>query len=144
MILHPNLERAVAGLVGVHGDDPGPSGHIAAILADLIGDLGATEKEAFAELLPAQRVDALLESVSGIEARLRALELAFTETNRRIPAAEEKPRVPLRVFNIPVRLVGATTESDVRLAISALPPGLSAEEVVDQLQDDGILRRVRS
>jgi hypothetical protein len=144
VILHPDLDAAVKDLLELseRGRARADVKTLALIVADLVAHLGATDKEALGEILPGLRVDHLLESIGALEARIRVLELALTETNRRIPGQPETP--PTTLFGIPVALIFPATTGDVAAAVETLGPGLSRDEVVDALQEQGLLRRVEA
>lgn len=138
--LHENHERALAALLEVHQADPGPVGHLAAVVADLVGELGATEDERLADLLPAARIDHAFAFLERLEARVTALELAITETNRRVPAP--RPETSTTFFGIPVALAEGVTKEQIRDAAGSAPKGLDARQVVNHLAEAGLLRVV--
>jgi hypothetical protein len=79
-----------------------------------------------------------------LEARVRVLELALTETNRRIPAGDELPEPTSTVFGIPVVLTPGTTADNVRDAVAELPPGLDARGALGRLVAAGLVIEARA
>lgn len=135
----------VDALTEIAAEDPGPAGALAGALAPFVVDVVTTDHADVAAdaPVPGLRTDRALEAVIALSARVDTLELALTETNRRIPGpapADEETTVTL--FGTPVVLGDGVSIDTVRKAVAALPPGLSKADVVDRMTRDGLVRRV--
>lgn len=75
------------------------------------------------------------------EARIRALELAVEALDRRIPRAPAGPTKS--VFGVEVTLAAGVDDAAVRSAVEELPAGLSGDDVVEHLEDLGMLARAK-
>lgn len=86
----------------------------------------------------ASRVATLAQKV---DARLVVHELAIAELARRFPEPDEEAQAT--VFKIPVVLAEGVDGKRIRAAIDELPEGLESDEVVDRLEELGLLHRVK-
>lgn len=146
--LPPPFEKALADLLEVADSSPTRAGVVARVLAELLGELAATTSPDLADLSPAHRIDHLYSVIETLESRVTVLELALTETNRRVPSSDWKPPAPgdrpVTLFGIPVNLADGVSVERVRAAVDAAPKGLSGEQVVKHLADAGLVREVKS
>lgn len=124
--------------------DGTPAARIAELLAPFVVDVVSTDHGELAKDLPVPglRVDRALEVAVATKSGLETLELALSETNRRIPSSAPAEESNVRLFGTPVVLADGWTVEKVRALLPNLPPGLDANEVVDKLARDGVLRRV--
>lgn len=72
--------------------------------------------------------------------RVRANELAVAELDRRTAPPEREPR---RLFGQMVELADGVDERAIADAVQSLERGLDADEVIDKLEEQGMVRRVR-
>lgn len=80
------------------------------------------------------------ERLAALERRLALVEAALggVLTERAEPAGKTRT-----VFGIEVAVRPEVTEEQIRQAIAALPVGKSGDEVVDELEAQGLLARVK-
>lgn len=119
-------------------------GKMALAIASFIVDSTTSDHGDTLPEAPGLRDDFLLERLQGLEARLSTLELAMTETNRRItPADERLPEATKTIFTIPVVLAEGVDDERIRDEIAKLPVGLDGPRVVDELVKLGLVERAR-
>lgn len=85
--------------------------------------------------------DLAAEGIRALAARVTSLELALESVMARLPAAPEP--LTYGIFGRACTLPPGVTVEAVRAAINAMPGGLSAVEVLAQLQADGLILEVR-
>ena len=76
------------------------------------------------------------------ERRIRALELAVEALDRRTPREPKGPTKTL--FGVAVRLAPNVDDDAVRSEVDQMPAGLDSDQVVDLLEERGMLARVKA
>jgi hypothetical protein len=72
-------------------------------------------------------------------ARIASLELAVTALDARLPRTPAGPTKTL--FGVAVRLAPGVTDDRIRQELDRFPRGLAGDEVVDRLEELGLLAR---